>query len=380
MINTGSSEKGIATSTSTAEDRGDDTRADTDEEKPIVEVEKSTAIKYASNPLKYSIIFILILDFLERFAFNGIIFTMPGYLTGYYQPNWNPNFAPWEANSFIALSQGIGYVAPFVVAIVADAFIGDYWSINLFTGLFYIPGAFLIASAAIPYANGNTEFPFHQLRIGTHILFPIGFGAAKTLYGVYCAKQYDPVKQADQIGGFFVLYTGVEFLGSFIGALVSILIAELLKNEGEDVVGGEVIAEFLNASAITLGLITFIIGSRRYVNGAVMRDLYVKMCRSLCGAILCYGGPSGGCSKPGFEKTKQSKGGNVPDSIVTGMVQVLLLVMIYLLLLPLNIAFTQGELKVNVIAYILCVLYNALIAFLFPLRKSLLLISLWLGI
>ena len=37
----------------------------------------STVIKYASNPLKYSIVFILILDFLERFAFNGIIFTMP---------------------------------------------------------------------------------------------------------------------------------------------------------------------------------------------------------------------------------------------------------------------------------------------------------------
>ena len=296
MINTGSSEKGIATSTS-GEDR-EDTRADTDEEKPIVKVEKeavddttnsassSTAIKYASNPLKYSIIFILILDFLERFAFNGIIFTMPGYLTGYYQPNWNPNFAPWEANSFIALSQGIGYVAPFVVAIVADAFIGDYWSINLFTGLFYIPGAFLIASAAIPYANGNTEFPFHQLRIGTHILFPIGFGAAKTLYGVYCAKQYDPVKQADQIGGFFVLYTGVEFLGSFIGALVSILIAELLKNEGEDVVGGEVIAEFLNASAITLGLITFIIGSRRYKwsghEGSICKNVpIIVWCHSL---------------------------------------------------------------------------------------------------
>ena len=102
----------------------------------------STVIKYASNPLKYSIVFILILDFLERFAFNGIIFTMPGYLTGYYQPHWNPAFAPWEANSFIAMSQGIGYLSPFLVAPVADALIGDYWSINLFTGLFYIPGVF----------------------------------------------------------------------------------------------------------------------------------------------------------------------------------------------------------------------------------------------
>lgn len=145
-----------------------------DKDEGVVSEEKaddntsSTVIKYASNPLKYSIVFILILDFLERFAFNGIIFTMPGYLTGYYQPHWNPAFAPWEANSFIAMSQGIGYLSPFLVAPVADALIGDYWSINLFTGLFYIPGVFLIAAAAIPYSTGDTEFPIHELRIATH--------------------------------------------------------------------------------------------------------------------------------------------------------------------------------------------------------------------
>ena len=174
------------------------------------------------------------------------------------------------------------------------------------------------------------------------VLFPIGFGAAKTLYGVYGAKQYDPVKHADQMENFFVLYTGVEFLGSFAGALISIVIAESLKTDGVGGDSGEVIASFLNASAITLGLIIFLIGSRRYVNGKPIRELYMKMCRSLFGAALCCGGPSGGCSKPGFEKTKQSKGGHVPDSIVTGMIQVLLLVPIYLLVLPLNIAFTQA--------------------------------------
>ena len=35
---------------------------------------------YAENPLTHSIAFILTLDLFERFAFNGIFFTMPGYL------------------------------------------------------------------------------------------------------------------------------------------------------------------------------------------------------------------------------------------------------------------------------------------------------------
>ena len=62
----------------------------------------TTSLAYAANPMRHSIIFILILDFFERFAFNGVLFTMTGYLTGYYEPAWNPGFSPFEANSYIA--------------------------------------------------------------------------------------------------------------------------------------------------------------------------------------------------------------------------------------------------------------------------------------
>ena len=179
---------------------------------------------YAENPLTYSIGFILFLDFMERFAFNGVLFTMSGYLTGYYEPYWNPDYAPYQANTYIATFQGIGFVTPFIVAFVADCLIGDYWTINLFTGLCYIPGILLIAISSIPYSGGSGDFPLEQLKLGTHILYPLGFvsltyrliissflsskthnvvsslqGAAKTLYGVYAAKQYDPINHSDQI-------------------------------------------------------------------------------------------------------------------------------------------------------------------------------------
>mmetsp|Transcript_11324 Transcript_11324/g.18733 ORF Transcript_11324/g.18733 Transcript_11324/m.18733 type:complete len:221 (-) Transcript_11324:1238-1900(-) len=140
---------------------------------------------YAENPLTHSIRFILFLDFMERFAFNGVIFTMPGYLTGYYEPYWNPNYAPFQANTYIATFQGIGFVTPFIVAFIADCLIGDYWTINMFTSLCLIPGILLIAISSIPYSGESVDFPLDQLKLGTHILFPLGFGAAKTLYGVY---------------------------------------------------------------------------------------------------------------------------------------------------------------------------------------------------
>ena len=86
----------------------------------------------------------------------------------------------------------------------------------------------LVAIVSIPHSEGRDDFPLEQLKLGTHILFSLGFGAAKTLYGVYAAKQFDPIHQADQLESFFVIFTGVEFLGSFVGALISIVIADLL--------------------------------------------------------------------------------------------------------------------------------------------------------
>jgi hypothetical protein len=82
-----------------------------------VEIEDRGSL-YAENPLMQSIVFILALDFCERFAYNGIVFTMPGYLTGYYEPQWNPGYAPFEANGYIAAFQGIGkYCVYFVVTV-----------------------------------------------------------------------------------------------------------------------------------------------------------------------------------------------------------------------------------------------------------------------
>lgn len=209
--------------------------------------------------------------------------------------------------------------------------IGDYWATTLFTGLCYIPGALLIAIVSIPYSEGRTDFPLEQLKLGTHILLSLGFGAAKTLYGVYAAKQYDPINQANQLENFFVIFTGVEFLGSFLGALISIILADLLVEPHPR--NGLVIAEFINAGAVIFGLLIFLIASRRYVHGKLMRRTYGLMFGSLLEAVFCF---------RGFSKTKESNGGRIPDAAVEGMIQIILLFPVFLLIVPLNIAFTQA--------------------------------------
>ena len=88
-------------------------------------------------------------------------------------------------SSYISMSQAIGYASPFLAAFLADACIGDYNTIVVFTVCCYIPGLFIISSLAIPGIFHLKEFPLNILMVGTHFLFPLGFGAAKTLYGVY---------------------------------------------------------------------------------------------------------------------------------------------------------------------------------------------------
>jgi MFS family permease len=199
-------------------------------------------------------------------------------LTGYYNPAWNPGFSNVQTGSYISMAQGIGYMSPFFTAFVAEALLGDYRTILIFTILFYIPGLFLIAVVSIPYSLNTQNFPKKALKVGTHILFPLGFGAAKTLYGVYAAKQYDPKTQAEKTKQFFVTFTAVEFIGSFLGAVVCIYISTI---------GHFIASGFTNAAVLVIGIIVFIFGYGRYVNDELKRDRYMLMLLTIVDAISC---------------------------------------------------------------------------------------------
>jgi hypothetical protein len=200
-------------------------------------------------------------------------------LTGYYNPLWNPGFSKVQTGSYISMSQGIGYMSPFFTAFIADALLGDYKTILIFTILFYIPGLFLIAVVSIPDSLHTHHYPIKTLKLATHVLFPLGFGAAKTLYGVYAAKQYNPKTQAEQTKQFFVTFTAVEFIGSFLGAVVCIFIS----SKGHFTASG-----FTNAAVLVIGIIVFTFGTRRYVNGELKRDRYMLMLLAIIDAISCW--------------------------------------------------------------------------------------------
>jgi dipeptide/tripeptide permease len=276
--------------------------------------------KYALKPLFYSAIFILLIELLERFSYYGIVNTQTPYLVGQYNPSWNANMTGVEASSYVSGSTAIAYSVPFLGGIIADAFLGDYFTIIVGTLVFYIPGLLLLALTTIPYLLGST-FSRGALTAGMLVLYPVGAGLIKSVVNVMGAKQYHPFLQSDQIQSYYVNFYLSINVGSLVGGILIPLLAQI------DVT----VAYMIPVGALALGLVLFLLGSRRYVRVTPRKDVIFKTLRIVGSTVML---------KP-FEKIKQSNGGSVDDGFVDGFKQLLAIIPISALTIPFNIAYAQ---------------------------------------
>jgi hypothetical protein len=155
------------------------------------------------KPLFYSVCFILLVELLERLAYYGVVFTQLSYLSGHYDSAWSANMTSVEASAFVGSSVAITYTMPFVGAIVADSLLGNFWTILLFSLVFYLPGLLLIALSSYPFLVSAT-FPITMVTWAMLGLYPMGAGAIKACVNVMGAQQYHPVLQKAQIERFYV--------------------------------------------------------------------------------------------------------------------------------------------------------------------------------
>lgn len=149
---------------------------DEDPKRPLKFTDKDGSVyKFALKPLVYSVLFILLVECLERFTYYGINNTQTAFLTGVYDAHWNANMTATEAASMTSLSVAVAYSSPFLGAILADGLLGDFWNIVFGTSLLYIPGIILIALTTIPQLLGST-FNLHVLCAGLFVLISPGNG------------------------------------------------------------------------------------------------------------------------------------------------------------------------------------------------------------
>jgi proton-dependent oligopeptide transporter, POT family len=136
----------------------------------------------------YSVIFILLVELLERFSFYGVNYTMTSFLTGAYDRKWNADMSAIAASSYVSVSTAVAYSTPFVGAYLADCVLGDYWSVLVGATFFYIPGLVLITLSSVPHLLGDS-FNGVVLAVGLLFLWPLGTGIVKSIVNVFGAKQ-----------------------------------------------------------------------------------------------------------------------------------------------------------------------------------------------
>jgi hypothetical protein len=155
------------------------------------DTKKQIDFKYAHRPMWYGVIFLLLYQVPESFADLAIATTETELLLGAYQPSFSPHLSAGKATTYTNISIGVKYVAPIFGGIIADGFLGDYYTI-ICAGLLYIPGLLLISLSTFPALLGAT-FNITALGAGLFVLQPLGYGINKAVMNVFTAKQFYPI-------------------------------------------------------------------------------------------------------------------------------------------------------------------------------------------
>lgn len=226
-----------------------------DPQRPLQhEDETGHRTKYHLRPMFYSVVFILLVELLERFSFYGINYTQTSYLTGAYNKHWNAEMTSIAASSYVSVSVAIAYTAPFLGAFLADKVLGDYWSILFGAVGLYIPGLALIALTTIPGCIGTT-FNKNALRLGLLVLWPVGTGIVKSIVNVFGAKQFHPLLQSSLIERYYVHFYMCINVGALAGGIIVPIVAQ----------SSVTVAYWIPVCMLCLGVLLFVAGTPRYV-------------------------------------------------------------------------------------------------------------------
>ena len=196
-----------------------------DKDRPLRHVDEWDEVSHhALQPMFYSVIYILMVELLERFSFYGINYTQTSFLTGDYNEEWNADFDAVEASTYVSISVAVAYTTPFIGAILADSILGDYYAMLVGAIVFYIPGLLLIAFTTIPGLLGE-EFNRKALSFGLLFLWPMGTGIVKSIVNVFGAKQHHPLLQSSLIESYYVKFYMCINIGALIGGFAVPILA-----------------------------------------------------------------------------------------------------------------------------------------------------------
>ncbi|CAJ1938977.1 unnamed protein product [Sphenostylis stenocarpa] len=225
--------------------------------------------------------FILGNECCERLAFFGITTNLVTYLTTkMHQGNVS-------AARNISIWQGTCYLTPLVGAVLADGYWGRYWTIAVFSLIYFIGMCTLTLSASLPSLKpaeclgsvcpSATPVQYAVFYFGLYVI-ALGTGGVKACVPSFGADQFDDTDPKERIkrGSFFNWY----YFSIYLGAIVSCsLIVWIQDNAGWGLGFG------IPALCIGFSIVCFFIGTPLYRFQKPGGSPVTRMCQVLFASV-----------------------------------------------------------------------------------------------
>ncbi|GAB0094457.1 hypothetical protein DMENIID0001_097630 [Sergentomyia squamirostris] len=220
-----------------------------------------------------SVIFILLNEFAERFAFYGMKTILVLYMRN--KLNYSDDLSTEIFHIFVSFV----YFFPLAGAIVADSWLGKFKTI-FFLSIVYAIGSVIISVGAIPTLN----LPIEAMTILGMLLIAIGTGGIKPCVASFGGDQFKIPEQAAALVKFFSLFYFTINAGSFISTLLTPTLREDVHCFGQDDCYS--LAFGVPAILMIVSLVIFVAGKALYKITKPTGNMVVLVSKCIGNAIV----------------------------------------------------------------------------------------------
>ncbi|XP_038608841.1 solute carrier family 15 member 2-like isoform X2 [Tachyglossus aculeatus] len=228
----------------------------------------SLEIIHRTHRFPLGIIFILVSEFAERFAFHGTKAVLTLYFMYFLKWNENSSTAVYHAFS------GLCYFISILGAIIADSWLGRYNTIASFHGV-YLLGQMLLILSAVPLEGGQVIHTF--LAVLSLFLLALGAGTIKPCVLAFIGDQFHEQQRKERRRVFSVAYLVVNF-----AALLSMYVTPTLREDvtcfGSDCY---MLAFGLPGIFMLMALFVFAFGIEMYNKRPLQENFLLEVCKCI---------------------------------------------------------------------------------------------------
>ncbi|PSC73968.1 NRT1 PTR FAMILY -like [Micractinium conductrix] len=236
--------------------------------------DESGPLPLKDSPLIRKAPWIIVTETCERLAYYGVATNAVQYMVEVL------HMSNGEAATQTNIWSGTCYVTPLVGAFLADAYLGRYWVIVLFSILYLVGFWGLTASAqwAVPAVGAAATGAQLAFFYATMYLIAVGTGGIKPCVSTFGADQFDERKprEAALIPRFFNCFYAAINVGALLASTVVVNVQTSVSWP---------LGFLIPAAAFALGLLAFLAGTRLYRRLPPSGSPFTRFFRVIAGAL-----------------------------------------------------------------------------------------------